>query len=132
MIENCNEQDVALCRPKHATGRHHGVMRAPARRHDLAVTGVVQFKIRVVCMDIGVEQRHIDVLPFSGALPMQQRAGNCRQGMDTGADVTHGRRGDNRGLARLADHRGDAGVCLRDIIEAWQMGQWSGLPQHRD
>ena len=108
-----------------------GMAAAPGR-YSRAARKARNLHCRLVIVEIGVEQRDIEMLSSSRAFAMKQRARNRPHGMGSRADVAEC---DHRHVWRLpwlAAHRGEAGERLPASIVPGQMSQWSGLTETRN
>ena len=132
VVEHADDDHVAVARLEDAARRQPHVMRAAARGHEPAARGAVRLDRKIVRVDVGVEQRHVDVLPLARPLAVQQGAGDGAESVHAGAHVAdrslrHGRR-----PAPLAGHFVEPGIRLRDVVVAGNVRQRPGLPERRN
>src|SRR5271155_1765631 len=96
---------------------------------DFPLAQAVRLDAALVVMEIGIQQREIEELSATRSGAPEQRRANRPHRMDAGADVTQS---DHRRIWRaafLAAHRNHAGVRRAESIEAWLVGERTGLSE---
>src|SRR6516225_7432768 len=83
---------------------------------------------RFVEVEVGVEQRHIEMLPLSGALPIEQSSADRTARVGARAHIASGRHREVRRTAGLASHRSDSRIRSTEEIESGLIRERSGLP----
>src|SRR5579875_2378857 len=107
-------------------------MSAGASRLESAVAAAVLMHADFVAMVVGVEQGGVDMLALAGAIAIAQRRQDRERAMHARTDIAERYERDVRLAVVLADHRGDAGISLRDKIVARQMRQRPALTERRN
>lgn len=89
MVQRRDDNHVAILRLEHSARERIPRLRPRAGRLELAFGEAMSLDCGLVVMEIGVEQREIEMLPFTGSLAVQERRADRTARMRTGADVTH-------------------------------------------
>src|SRR5437588_4214212 len=131
LIQPGQNDDVPLAAFKGAGRRKKRMMQPGAFHLMLAAAGAVQFNSHGLTMEVGIEQRDIDVLALAGLFAVKQRAGDGAHRMNPGADIADGDHWHVRRAVFLTDQRGYSGISLPDEIETGVLRERTGLAEGR-
>ena len=81
--------------------------------------------IRLVHVKVGIDKRRLDELALAGPLAMQQGKPDCHRRRHAGRRIAYGNRHLRRPAVRFANHAGNSGQRLRDIIISGLIAQWT-------
>ena len=121
MMQERHDDDPSAGRLEDARRADVVQMRPLAARLHLTIAAAVLMNADFVAMVVNVEQADIEMLPLAGAIAIAQRRQHRQRAMHARADVADADQRNIRSAARLTDHRGDAGIGLRDKVVAGQM-----------
>src|SRR5579883_3411654 len=82
-------------------------------------------------VEVGVEQRDVEVLAAPGAFAMEQGETDRSRGAESGLDIAHRGAGKIRRTVALAGHVNHAGIGAADRIEAGLQRQRTALAEGR-
>ena len=103
----------------------------PSRIH-LALGTAVLMHVDLMIMVVHVQQADIEMLALARAVAVAQGGHDSQGAMHARTDITHPNPRKIWGFVRVADHGGDPGVCLGNIVIARFAGQRPLLAQSRD
>src|ERR1700722_9547987 len=95
-------------------------MRTLAARLHLPVGAAKLMDADLVAMVVNVEQSDIEMLSLAGAIAIAQGCQHGERAVYARADIAHAHQWNVRRAAGFTDHRGDAGIGLRDHVIAGQ------------
>src|ERR1700730_16130041 len=132
MIEPGENEDVPLPRLEHPGRAQNRVMQAGADWLRRAAARAERLDPDIVVVEVGVEQRDIEILPFAGALAMEQGAGDRGQPVHTGGNVANREHRRVMRAALFAAQRSYARIGLTYEIVTRVVGEWALLTEGRD
>ena len=122
MVERRDYDHVAVLRFENPSRNRIPGVQTGSRRADRAFAKTQRFDAGLVIVEVGIEERQIQVLPETGALAIQQRRANRRHRVRAGAHITESRHDRVGRAVRLPAHRNDSSIRSTQIIEAGLIG----------
>jgi hypothetical protein len=132
VVHERHDDQIALL-PAEDSGRTDLRMVMPrADRRDGAAGGTVELHVDLVTVEVGVEDRDVEILPLARPLAVEERASDRAHRVRAGRDVAETEHRQHREAFRIADHVRHARVGLGDEIVARLLRERSRLAERGD
>src|SRR5262245_7778044 len=129
LIQPSQNDDMPFPALEGAGGGKERMMQPRAFDFVLTAARAVQFHCDGLTMEVGIEQRDIDVLPCTGFFAVEQGACYSAHGVNAGTDVADRDHRHVRWTLLLTDQRSYSGVSLSNEVEARIVRERTGLSE---